>query len=860
LIDLVLNRFAARAPTVVVIDDLQWADRSSLDVLAYLIAGFHEQRLVLLATCRDEQRGEGHPLHGWLADLRRMPRFTELHLDRLDLGATETQLGALRGGQVDVGFAAEVHERSKGNPYLTELLVRDLPADERALPASAPAALRDALLATWHDLSAATRQVTRVLAVGGRPGELSVLAEVAVRHGVEPALLPGCLIEAEDQGVIRIDSARRPWFRHPLLAEVLYDVVPPDEVAKLHATYVQVLESTAQPQGAMAADLAVHNQRAGKFDDSYRWSLIAADYAEGLHATAELAEHLERACSLWDNVSPNLRGSRAEHVGLLRNAMEACRRTGRTDVAIGLAEQAMSLLDQVHEPLPSSALLIAWSSLAWECDAPEKVVVQAIIDADELTKPFPDSAERAEVLSARAFNEHWRSLHAEAAAHAQEAVRIALRSGSAVAQAKALNARACARHLEFPPAALADAEAAALLARSSGTPNLLVDAAIWRCGCLTELGRISEATTVALEAFEELAAQVAPQWSYFVASMAADGLLFLGRWQECRDLLRTALAARREGPPGASIRLSAAQLAVRSGRLREARQHLDRASELCSEDYAGLHDAFSVMGAEVLVASGEADKALDWLSHRIPRTAEESRWTEDLLVTLANAAAEVAMTARDAGDSHAMRRITATLEDLIGSWPTEPFAIPRPDAERQAMTKALFDAEVARCRGDADQAALWRQAVRRSDAAGAPWEAAVSRWRCAEALLAAGSPRSAVGDLLRTAYRTALELGAQPLRDGIESLARMARVPLEEPVRSSAPYDTPTALASLTSREREILGFLVAGRSNGEIARELVISDKTVSVHVSNILRKTGTSNRVEAAALAGRLIGHRGS
>jgi DNA-binding NarL/FixJ family response regulator len=62
-------------------------------------------------------------------------------------------------------------------------------------------------------------------------------------------------------------------------------------------------------------------------------------------------------------------------------------------------------------------------------------------------------------------------------------------------------------------------------------------------------------------------------------------------------------------------------------------------------------------------------------------------------------------------------------------------------------------------------------------------------------------------------------------------------------------------LAGLTGREREILGHLLAGRTNAEIARELVISDKTVSVHVSNILRKTGTTNRAEAAALAHRLM-----
>jgi predicted ATPase len=88
----VFTRLADRRPTVMVIDDLQWADRTSLDVLAYLIAGFHEQRLALIATCRDEHRGDGHPLHGWFADMRRMPLFTEIHLERLDLAATETQI------------------------------------------------------------------------------------------------------------------------------------------------------------------------------------------------------------------------------------------------------------------------------------------------------------------------------------------------------------------------------------------------------------------------------------------------------------------------------------------------------------------------------------------------------------------------------------------------------------------------------------------------------------------------------------------------------------------------------------------------------------------------------------------------
>jgi DNA-binding NarL/FixJ family response regulator len=88
----------------------------------------------------------------------------------------------------------------------------------------------------------------------------------------------------------------------------------------------------------------------------------------------------------------------------------------------------------------------------------------------------------------------------------------------------------------------------------------------------------------------------------------------------------------------------------------------------------------------------------------------------------------------------------------------------------------------------------------------------------------------------------------------VEGLARRAKIDLRESVAVAPARDS--ILAALTGREREVLALLVAGRSNGEIAKELFISDKTVSVHVSNILRKTATSSRVEAAALSERLSG----
>jgi len=126
------------------------------------------------------------------------------------------------------------------------------------------------------------------------------------------------------------------------------------------------------------------------------------------------------------------------------------------------------------------------------------------------------------------------------------------------------------------------------------------------------------------------------------------------------------------------------------------------------------------------------------------------------------------------------------------------------------------------------------------------YEIARTRWRLAEALAEAGR-RDEAEEQWRMAAQTADRLGARPLRAALADLARRARI-------GTVP-DEPggNVLASLTSREREVLRLLAAGRSNREIAAVLFITPKTASVHVSNILGKLGAASRTEAAAIAHR-------
>ena len=301
-LDQAVRRIAELRPTVLVIDDLQWADVSSLDLLAFLVTGLRSQRMAIIVTVRDDERPEGHPLHRWLPDMRRLPRFAEVRLDRLDLETTAAQVESLYTSSMPpVGLPAQIYGRSLGNPYLTELLVRGISA-EPGPPSSSTLSedLRDVLLVRWQGLSQEARDVTRLLAHGGRPVVLDVLESVAGRLGTPPAVTGSAIREAITAGVADHHPSRTVWFRHPLIAEVLTDGLGTAESVPIHAAYVEVLADQVPPP---AAELAFHCAMAEQPNQAFGWSLIAAGEAADAHGVPERLDHLLRACRLWDQVA-----------------------------------------------------------------------------------------------------------------------------------------------------------------------------------------------------------------------------------------------------------------------------------------------------------------------------------------------------------------------------------------------------------------------------------------------------------------------------------------------------------------------------------------------------------------------------
>ncbi|MEU4294431.1 helix-turn-helix transcriptional regulator [Kribbella sp. NPDC026596] len=598
--------------------------------------------------------------------------------------------------------------------------------------------------------------------------------------------------------------------------------------------------------------MAEHNLHAGRLDDAFRWSLLAADDAVRLHAPDEQAIHLRRACDLWTQVGPVVSRTDRDRVLLLRRTSAICSSINRQDLAVDLLSQGLELLDWQQDPLLASDLLVRRSLARWRLTTPRTVVPDDALRAVELGSTDPDSPEYAIALSELAAMERWEA-RPGALEHANAAVDIARRTASVDALVRALSRRALATSVTDPPAALADAEEAAKLARTCGDLDGLLDATSWQFNALVELGRSAEATQTALSAYRELVEGGAGKAVHFLAFMVGWSLIEAGRWADARSVIRTALAARCVGVAGAATRLTATLLAVRSGQVAEARQHLERAHDLASDEFPGLYDCFALCGAEVLLAENEPQAALDWLQNHLPQPGHPVPETaNDLLIASVQAAAEVAQNARDRGDKVGVARAASTIEQMLTDWQREPFSAAGRQTDLSIMNKALFDAEFARARGDA-QAELWRSAAGACRTAGYLWGEVCAQFRFAEAALGEGYPVSAVGGTLRSAYRCASEMGAQPLRGSIVALARRSRISLVEPTPTAAPAE-PTILSALTERELQILSYVAAGRSNTEIAKDLVISHKTVSVHVSNILRKTGTSSRTEAAALADRL------
>lgn len=841
-----LDRIVGASPTVLVIDDLQWADSASLDLLAYMLAGFAAgQRLAVLATYRDTELVEGHRLHGWLADMVRLPAVSRVRLERLGLAETEELVARLVGYPDAGGNAAEVFARSAGNPYMIELLVR------RSGPAAGgpdDMALPDVLLASWHGLEAPARGLLQLLAVGGRPLHTDVLERMADARGLGRESVRSSLDEAAGAGLVVRDRGLV-WFHHPLVAEVVASTVEPLDLLAMHREYVEVLEAgTDLAPASQAAHLALHHYGAGNPDEAFTWSLHAADEAGRVRAFVEESEHLRLACELWEQLSADVRADAGEHTDLLERASLIARSAGEHLLAVRLLEEAIALVDPEADPVRAVRLRLPLQDLRVTSgldDGPDVGVSAAIV---ELAEKCPRTVEHALALASLANTEFWNGRPEAAAEHAEQAVQQAMELKSDEALAMALGVRAQTRF--GTPGGLDDAERSVSLASSTGDRVLLGMAAFHRAQAYGMVGRLTDVADSILEVYHRIVAAGSVHDAMLAGPMmAATTLADLGRWAEARALLRGLLSHRLPVDDALDTRICAALLALRAGDAELAQDHMARVRELLPDERV-IGRFVNHVEPQVLWLAGETDQALDLVEALMPGTVEIGLdLADEMLLWATRSCADLAASGRRSEAVGWLDRI----DRLRGAGPWFPSRAPD-DLAHPAQGR-IHAAERARCLDEPEQPGLWEAAATACADAGLVWEEALAHYRLAQAILTGRGARTVASSALRRSARIASDLGAQPILDDVTALARHARIPLEEP----APADAVNAAASdsvwttLTSREREVLSHLVAGRTYAEIATSLFISEKTVSVHVSNLLRKTGTSSRIEVAELVRR-------
>ncbi|WP_422740414.1 helix-turn-helix transcriptional regulator [Micromonospora sp. WMMD729] len=829
-----LHLIAEGRPLVLILDDLQWVDRSTRQLLLYLLAGLGDLQLSVLAAVRAESLQGAHPLRRVLTELRRLRTVRVLDLSPLDRAGTEQLAAAVVGRPLPVEAAEQVWQRSGGNPFVIEELARDLRDGRDGLSET----LREIFLDRVDALPQHAHAVVHAVAAGVEPVQHWLLAEVL-------RLPDGELIEAARAAVahrllVSADDGYR--LRHRLVAEVLAHELLPAERSGLHRRYAEAL--TAAPGELHQARLAHHWRLAGEPARALPAAVGAAQEAERLHGYAEAHRHWTAALQLaGDSAAPEV-----DRVELLGNAAEAAHHSGEHARALALLEE----LAAVRDGGPSCALHIRrarYLAAAGRSALAEKEYERALDAADCSPRDRATAAARlAELL-----------LHlgryADAGRRAREALALAAEvEGSTTEVVLASSALGFSdAYLEDPDAGLAVVRQALETAERAGQPEDVACAYLHLAELLTgPLNILEEGVVVARRGAERVAELgLGRTYETRLLAIATNGLFRVGQWAEAEKVVAAALRHRPSGADAVELLLARCRLSVGYGDIAAADRDLDAVATVLAGGGARHVIPLLTLRAGLSMWEGRHDVA----RQAVQRGLTESR-SDDVTILSAlvwhglRAEAEAHASRSVEVDPTAVRR----LRDVAERVARKSASAARPVRSVVDGFLALCAAEVSRLDGSDPE--LWAASVAEWDRRNHPYPAAYSRLRQAEALLARRSRVATAGKLLREAYRVAQGLGAVPLTSEIRELAGRARVSLEE--RDSAdgtraagsvePADD--ELATLTAREREVLALVAEGLTNREIGQRLFISERTIGVHVSHIFDKLQVRTRVQASAI----------
>ena len=802
---------AERAPQVLVVEDLHWADESTLAILSFLLRALGRGRILLLLTCRTDDVRRGDAVSRFIGEATRARLLERLTLGRLDEGAVRALAEQIAGRPLSASALDRMQVRAEGVPFFIEEIAG-------CTDGPLPDGLRDLLLARFDRLGDDARHVVQVVSGAERPMTHPLVARLA---DLPEQRLDEAMREATRSGIlVVVDDEYR--FRHALLREAVHDDLLPGERARLHRAYAETLE--AQCAGADSADaaaLAYHWQLA---QDDRKALVAAADamrHAKGQYAFASAARFGELALELWPLVPDAADAARIERLDLLLVLGSILRNAGDGERSLAVANVALAEIDpETVDPRLHARLLrnkaLYLVNLGRLGAIP--LLQQALAIAEE---HIDDEVFRAELLNQLASRRM-------IAGDREEAIRLADEAERGAADA-------------------------------ASTDQLSIAANV-RGGSLAHLGRVEEGVRE-YERARVLATGSNAEMRYRVNY--SDLLTLLGRYREAVDVAEAGLQRARElRVERTSGSIMAQNMVVPLLELGE----IERVEEMLARDFVqGTLRVFrmymSMTRVRVLAWRGRSAEAAELLRDWLPAfeetgVSERQIWYDRIMMQVAVAESE--------GNLHgALDTILGMLEDdrpallhqrrlllEAGAIIAELRAEGADVAAASDVIRAAWLAQPVQLQQDAWSSILDAlldprpdavdDATRRADGEDVPVTfRVVLRLERARLLVHEGD-RAAASVLLGEAAAIGETLGNAQLQAAVARFATDAGLrPAAEPMSEADP---------LTARERQVLELIAEGLSNRQIGERLFISVKTVSVHVSAVLRKLGVSTRTEAA------------
>ena len=868
----VLTDQARERGVLIVVEDLHWADDASLDVLLHL-ARRATGSIVLLGTCRAEE--EESRLGAWLAQLDRARLSHEIQLTSLGRDEVASMLVAIFGERTVTPSRVldAIFELTEGNPFVVEELLaaiirggavqrveggwqwRELsPADWRL-----PRSLRGAVQQRIERLSPAAREIVTLAAVVGRRFEFDLLQRLAQ---VDERTLLAIVKELIAAQVIVEESQDRFAFRHVLTRQAIYNDLLERERAALHRTVAEAAEQLdAESPNHHLDDLAYHFSQAKVWQKALAYAHQAGERAGRLHAPRAAVEHFTRALEAARQVPDRTGTASATHrietssstltatlLAVHHERGRAFERLGDFDSARADYERTVTLAREAGRSHAEWASLIDLGSLWTSRDYVQAGT--AYQQALELARSIHEPR-----LVAHSLNRvgNWQINTAQprdAIPLHREAMAIFEQLGDRHGVAATLELLGMASYLSADlPASIDAFERAAILFRSlDDRPRLMTSLAMLTSrggddllgSAVADAAPLAEATRNGEQALELARAIEWRAGEAFALYSLARTLGLTGQYRRALDLARRSLRIaeeieHRQWTAEAHWALGALYLDLFV--LTDAKRHLAQALALGRE----VRSAFWVQVvtgylAWAHVLAGELEQAGSLLGPapdtEAPVQSLGERWLVFARVQLALATGDAARALR------LVNRLSAPTLDGAPSTETPRPALLRGRTltalGRYAEAEAILRAVEQVTRAQDAQALLWRTHV----ALGALYRA----WqRPEDAEREYGVARAIVEELATELPEDAL--GQSLLQGAATLLPRLSRISTR---RAEA-----ARFGGLSVREREVAILIARGLTNREIADELVVGERTIETHVSNILGKLALGSRRDVARWA---------